>query len=76
MFGYSQDLVRFGDSAYPPLLTCLDGFLGNLHLMPHFPFLANLAQKLPAILSSRILPGYVEFREVCQIKFAVTANMN
>ncbi|KAF6227938.1 hypothetical protein HO133_007666 [Letharia lupina] len=65
MFGYSQDLIHFGDGTHPPLLTCLDGFLCHVHLMTHFPFLVNLAQKLPAIISKRILPGYVEFRKDC-----------
>lgn len=74
MFGYSQDLIHFGDGTHPPLLTCLDGFLCHVHLMTHFPFLVNLAQKLPAIISKRILPGYVDFRKVCPIEFPATAD--
>ena len=76
MFGYSQDLVSLGDSTYPPLLTVMDGFLDHLHLMEHFPFLVKLAQNLPPVISRRILPGYVGFREVCPIEFPTTASLN
>ena len=68
IFGYSQDLTHLGDGTDPPLLTCVNPFLENIHLMAHFPFLARLAQNLPAVISRRITPGYVEFREVCPIE--------
>ena len=64
LFGYCHDTLRLGDGAYPPLLTCLDGFLEYIHLLTHFPILAKLLQNLPTIISRRIFPELIEFREV------------
>lgn len=65
IFGYSQDLVRLGDSVYPPLFTAMDGFLDSSHLVVHFPILVKLVKNLPPSISRWILPGYVAFREDC-----------
>ena len=76
LFGYCQDLIGVGDGAHPPLLTCLDGFLEYINLMSYFPFLAKLLQNLPTIISRRIFPELVEFREVCPIDFTRTTDLD
>ena len=76
MFGYSQELLSYlSDSeGKPPLLTCIDGFLSHIHLMTNFPLLGRLAQNLPTAIAKRILPGYIEFREVGKRKVPTRAD--
>lgn len=75
MFGYSQELIsHFGDrKGKPPLFTCIDGFLSHIHWMTNFPLLARLAQNLPVAIARKILPGYVEYREVGKRKVSIRA---
>ena len=76
MLGYSQELLVYltDSEGKPPLLTCIDGFLSHIHLMTNFPLLAKLAQNLPVAIARRVLPGYVEFREVGKRKVSIRAN--
>ena len=76
MFGLSEGLIRSDAALHSPLFKCLDGFTAMAHLASHFPILSKLALNLPIIISRRLLPGYVQFREVCPVMFATIGNMN
>ena len=43
--------------------------------MTNFSLLARLAQNLPAAIARKILPGYVEFREVGKSEVLIHANI-
>lgn len=69
IFGYSQEILSHlsNSDRKPLLLNCIDRFLGYIHLMKNFTILAKIPHNLPAAITRRILPGYVEFQEVLKV---------